>query len=602
MGINLEHEISSGLTELRRLLGTCSTYSVVRWCFSYHVSTAHRADSTGQLVSPGKQIPFLLAVLLSGQEPEKPVDFNDDILDLAKPILNNLFFAYMSLYMPSKGEFGKLAPEPHRVRKVAMLAFLHYFNSGLLASVHQVVERVELYLAPFDAELSKALGINANDAIAICQWIADQLQKSRDDLQISAREVLEETVRDPSYLEKAEKLISGMKELGLVSLSRLEAAFPGKAGIFWDQFSVKRGEAPEIRYPTERSIYEIRPLIRVSDTKAFCPIINALFNAVLLVGEQTLLQNSVRDRFLRSRDKTLEKQALTKIRSFLSPEASIWSEVYETPDCQYEHDVIVVDQGLFLLIEAKAAPPIEPFRDPDKAFIRLRDAFRSDKGIQKAYEQGNRIVRKLKAGKTVPLYDARRCEVGRLLPDDTKLPIGICVTRDNYGPLATNLALLLEKDASDSYPWVVNILDLGNLAEAWSYFGWGPAELRKYLEQRIQLNGKIFSDDELDYAGFFIRHGSFDSAIESRADILQLNPEYSSLFDKLYYHLHMDGPPVTIKQTEPVLTDLKRSLAEGELVFVENRERTLQGRKIGRNEPCPCGSGKKYKRCCGGIH
>ena len=23
------------------------------------------------------------------------------------------------------------------------------------------------------------------------------------------------------------------------------------------------------------------------------------------------------------------------------------------------------------------------------------------------------------------------------------------------------------------------------------------------------------------------------------------------------------------------------------------------GRKIGRNEPCPCGSGKKYKACCG---
>ncbi|MDV2479406.1 MAG: SEC-C metal-binding domain-containing protein, partial [bacterium] len=24
-----------------------------------------------------------------------------------------------------------------------------------------------------------------------------------------------------------------------------------------------------------------------------------------------------------------------------------------------------------------------------------------------------------------------------------------------------------------------------------------------------------------------------------------------------------------------------------------------EGPKIGRNEPCPCGSGKKYKRCCG---
>nr|WP_099204201.1 SEC-C metal-binding domain-containing protein [Scatolibacter rhodanostii] len=25
----------------------------------------------------------------------------------------------------------------------------------------------------------------------------------------------------------------------------------------------------------------------------------------------------------------------------------------------------------------------------------------------------------------------------------------------------------------------------------------------------------------------------------------------------------------------------------------------VKDRKIGRNEPCPCGSGKKYKKCCG---
>jgi uncharacterized protein len=28
------------------------------------------------------------------------------------------------------------------------------------------------------------------------------------------------------------------------------------------------------------------------------------------------------------------------------------------------------------------------------------------------------------------------------------------------------------------------------------------------------------------------------------------------------------------------------------------RERTA---KVGRNDPCPCGSGKKYKRCCGAV-
>ena len=26
---------------------------------------------------------------------------------------------------------------------------------------------------------------------------------------------------------------------------------------------------------------------------------------------------------------------------------------------------------------------------------------------------------------------------------------------------------------------------------------------------------------------------------------------------------------------------------------------TNDGPKVGRNDPCPCGSGKKYKQCCG---
>jgi uncharacterized protein len=29
---------------------------------------------------------------------------------------------------------------------------------------------------------------------------------------------------------------------------------------------------------------------------------------------------------------------------------------------------------------------------------------------------------------------------------------------------------------------------------------------------------------------------------------------------------------------------------------------TAGRRKIGRNDPCPCGSGRKYKRCCGTAH
>ena len=27
----------------------------------------------------------------------------------------------------------------------------------------------------------------------------------------------------------------------------------------------------------------------------------------------------------------------------------------------------------------------------------------------------------------------------------------------------------------------------------------------------------------------------------------------------------------------------------------------LDNKKVGRNEKCPCGSGKKYKHCCGSV-
>jgi len=30
-----------------------------------------------------------------------------------------------------------------------------------------------------------------------------------------------------------------------------------------------------------------------------------------------------------------------------------------------------------------------------------------------------------------------------------------------------------------------------------------------------------------------------------------------------------------------------------------NRPGIIQRRKVGRNDPCPCGSGRKYKKCCG---
>lgn len=60
---------------------------------------------------------------------------------------------------------------------------------------------------------------------------------------------------------------------------------------------------------------------------------------------------------------------------------------------------------------------------------------------------------------------------------------------------------------------------------------------------------------------------------------------------KFLYHVEIknDNMPKREQVAKPVATN------RGD----EERKPVVKGKKIGRNDPCPCGSGKKYKKCCG---
>lgn len=73
---------------------------------------------------------------------------------------------------------------------------------------------------------------------------------------------------------------------------------------------------------------------------------------------------------------------------------------------------------------------------------------------------------------------------------------------------------------------------------------------------------------------------------------LEIDPE------KLYYHMveakadWLYGLP----QWDEILSEEKRK----ELYRQQKASGTIRKeKKVGRNDPCPCGSGKKYKKCCG---
>ncbi|MBQ9065423.1 MAG: SEC-C domain-containing protein [Blautia sp.] len=76
--------------------------------------------------------------------------------------------------------------------------------------------------------------------------------------------------------------------------------------------------------------------------------------------------------------------------------------------------------------------------------------------------------------------------------------------------------------------------------------------------------------------------------------------EVSLAFDKelLYKNMVEAGAEWLYKlpQWDSIFTEEKRT----ELYREQKKSHTIvKPHKIGRNDPCPCGSGKKYKYCCG---
>ncbi|OGS08006.1 MAG: hypothetical protein A2270_01775 [Elusimicrobia bacterium RIFOXYA12_FULL_51_18] len=76
------------------------------------------------------------------------------------------------------------------------------------------------------------------------------------------------------------------------------------------------------------------------------------------------------------------------------------------------------------------------------------------------------------------------------------------------------------------------------------------------------------------------------------------NPQMRKLVIDLYRKMLVEG--VDVNNEKEVGKWLKKhpEVANGgDVQKVETVKRA--GPKVGRNEPCPCGSGKKYKKCCG---
>lgn len=104
--------------------------------------------------------------------------------------------------------------------------------------------------------------------------------------------------------------------------------------------------------------------------------------------------------------------------------------------------------------------------------------------------------------------------------------------------------------------------------------------------------------DNVLFTGFL---DGIDSSLSSPMDLDALEPGSRIAldvdFEKLYYNMLAAQADwlYTLPQWDGILDEAERK----DIRKAYNKTRTVvKGPKVGRNDPCPCGSGKKYKHCC----
>ncbi|MDB9773696.1 SEC-C metal-binding domain-containing protein, partial [Candidatus Pelagibacter sp.] len=81
-----------------------------------------------------------------------------------------------------------------------------------------------------------------------------------------------------------------------------------------------------------------------------------------------------------------------------------------------------------------------------------------------------------------------------------------------------------------------------------------------------------------------------------RDPLVEYKKEAFFLFENLLNKLKMDFVTILIN-----LKMVQEPTQEKESPETTKIDPKYIGKKISRNEPCPCGSGKKYKKCCGAL-
>ena len=181
------------------------------------------------------------------------------------------------------------------------------------------------------------------------------------------------------------------------------------------------------------------------------------------------------------------------------------------------------------------------------------------------------------------------------------------------------MALLSGPDALNPTNWLPEILGEESLFDAKERTEIERLVMAMTADMRMKLNEKIlpdlwFYEDEAGNPDFYTWCNAYLYALDIvPTDWFEAVDQEE--FEDLFYPIMALGGiyddeengEVILHLNEKELTQLESDLPHVLLDIywywqaIINKPQTVrrEGEKVGRNDPCPCGSGKKYKACCG---
>lgn len=433
------------------------------------------------------------------------------------------------------------------------MAVRNHFDNGVLSYVEQDLEKIRRVFTPFEDKIIQDFGLDINFLIEVCKEI--------ELISMIRRKHTMEFKHTDEFVEFSERVQSkkmGFSEAFDLLPENIQEAFHSfhsktyaylmlKAEDLYHRFETEkvdkflalfsREPLPDasIRYYTAESPFELAPLLRFSNGQYLSlygkqlPIsIYKLFYAHLISDQK---YNS---KLRKHREKNLEHKVTDIFRYFFPKQEAFFYENYFI-EKNYEQDLLIIFKGTVIIVETKAAKLREPFRDVDKAIIRLKDDFKDS--IQYGFEQCKRVEDYFFDDNPFDITDEKGKILYKVNPNKINNIYSIVVTLERFGSLQTDLSLLLQKDDNIDYPWSIYIDDLEIFLLALKQNIKSPvSQFLNFLNLRREMHGRMYAIDELDVCATYLQSPlKFKSYSEATDTFLTFSPYEQGDFDKLYW-------------------------------------------------------------------